>query len=253
MSIPAPRKSKKPPHGTTHSHIYGKLRSALMNGDFVPGQRLVVRDLAERFNTSPMPVREALRRLVSEEALFDHPNRGVLIPEATVAVISDLVRVRCSIEGSAAEWAATTITTDEIDEAENINGRMQAIANQPGSGVRDDYLALNRQFHFLIYRASRSPVLLPIIERLWLRAGPWLNIMRQGTTLGMGLDHHTEILDALHKGEGLRARRAVVADISDAADIMLRAANRGIPDLTGKPNHHERKKPAARRQTSSSG
>lgn len=216
-------KPKKPPHGTTHSHIYGQLRGALMNGDFVPGQRLIVRDLAERFNTSPMPVREALRRLVSEEALFDHPNRGVLVPEATVEVIVDLVRVRCSIEGSAAEWAATTIRAEEIAEAESINARMQAIAKRPGG--HDDYLALNRQFHFLIYRASRSPVLLPIIERLWLRAGPWLNIMRQGATLGMGLDHHAEVLAALHKGDGPAARRGIVADLSDAADIMLRAAN----------------------------
>ncbi len=239
--MPSPaRKPKKPPHGTTHSHIYGRLRSALMNGDFLPAQRLVVRDLAERFNTSPMPVREALRRLVSEEALIDHPNRGVLIPEATVEVISDLVRVRCSIEGSAAEWAATTITTDEIAEAEAINARMQAIVSHPDE--RQDYLALNRQFHFLIYRASRSPVLLPIIERLWLRAGPWLNIMRLGATLGLGLDHHAEILDALHKGDGQKARRAIVADISDAADIMLRAASRGSMDLNGKPPPQDRKR-----------
>lgn len=251
MPKTAPRKPKKPPHGTTHSHIYGKLRAALMNGDFIPGQRLVVRDLAERFSTSPMPVREALRRLVSEEALFDHPNRGVLVPEATVAIIVDLVRVRCSIEGSAAEWAATTITADEIKEAERINGAMQEIASEPG--VRDDYLALNRQFHFLIYRASRSLVLLPIIERLWLRAGPWLNIMRQGATLGMGLDHHADILDALHKGDGPRARRAIVADISDAADIMLRAANASLPETNDKAGPNERKKAASRRQSQPGG
>ena len=75
-----------------------------------------------------------------------------------------------------------------------------------------------------VYRAARSTVLLPIIERLWLRAGPWLNIMCEEATLGMGLDHHAEIIDALVKGDGERAKRAVATDISDAADIMLRAA-----------------------------
>ena len=101
-------------HGTTHERIYESLKEALMNGTFWPGERLVVRDIAERFNTSPMPVREALRRLVSEQALFNHPNRGVIVPSATVQSIADLQRVRCSIEGAATEWAASTITNGEI-------------------------------------------------------------------------------------------------------------------------------------------
>jgi DNA-binding GntR family transcriptional regulator len=210
-----------PKQATAHARIHAALRQALMNGDYRPGQRLVVRSIAEQFRTSAMPVREALRQLVSDEALFDHANRGVIVPEATVEVISDLTRVRCSIEGSAAEWAASTVTAAELDDIAELDRRMHERA---ASGAAAGYLSLNREFHFAIYRSARSPVLLPIIERLWLRAGPWLNIMREGSTLGMGLDHHAEILDALEKGDGVRARRAIVADISDAADIMLRAA-----------------------------
>lgn len=193
-----------------------------MNGDYRPGQRLVVRSIAEQFRTSAMPVREALRQLVSEEALFDHANRGVIVPEARVEVISDLTRVRCSIEGSAAMWAATTITPAELERIRALDNDMK---DRAARGAAADYLSLNREFHFVVYRAARSTVLLPIIERLWLRAGPWLNIMREEATLGMGLDHHAELMDALRKGDSDRARRAVAADISDAADIMLRAAS----------------------------
>jgi DNA-binding GntR family transcriptional regulator len=193
-----------------------------MNGDFRPGQRLVVRSLAEEFQTSAMPVREALRQLVSEEALFDHANRGVIVPEASVEIIADLTRVRCSIEGSAAGWAASTIVQAELESIRALDDEMKDRAARRAAA---DYLSLNREFHFAVYRASRSTVLLPIIERLWLRAGPWLNIMREEATLGMGLDHHAELIDALEKGDGDRARRAVAADISDAADIMLRAAS----------------------------
>jgi DNA-binding GntR family transcriptional regulator len=207
---------------TAHARIYTVLREALMNGDFHPGQRLVVRSIAEQFQTSAMPVREALRQLVSEEALFDHANRGVIVPEASVEVISDLTRVRCSIEGSAAGWAASTITRAELEGARVLDGEMKDSATR---GATADYLSRNREFHFAVYRAARSTVLLPIIERLWLRAGPWLNILREEATLGMGLDHHAEIIDALEKGDGERARRAVATDISDAADIMLRAAS----------------------------
>ncbi len=207
---------------TAHARVYAELRQGLMNGDFVPGQRLVVRTIAERFETSAMPVREALRRLVSEEALFDHSNRGVIVPEASVEVISDIVRVRCMIEGSATEWAASTITLSELEAIDALNERMKACTTVDGAGK---YLAFNRQFHFNIYKAARSPATQQIIERLWLRAGPWLNIMRGEATLGLGLDYHAEILAALRAGDGQKARRALVADISDAADIMLRAAS----------------------------
>lgn len=207
---------------TTHARVYAGLKQALINGDFLPGQRLVVRQVAERFETSPMPVREALRQLVSDGALFDHPNRGVIVPEATVEIISDLARVRCTIEGTATEWAASTITASELDHIADLNERMKGCTTVDTAG---EYLVFNRQFHFSIYRAARSAFMLPIIERLWLRAGPWLNIMRGEATLGLGLDLHAEILTALRTGNGRRARAALVADITDAADIMLRGAS----------------------------
>jgi DNA-binding GntR family transcriptional regulator len=211
---------------TAHARVYAGLKQALMNGDFVPGQRLVVRQIAESFETSPMPVREALKQLVSDEALFDHSNRGVIVPEATVQIISDLVRVRCTIEGSATEWAASTITPQELDQIEALNEKMKACTTVETAG---DYLAFNREFHFSIYRASRSSAIQPIIERMWLRVGPWLNIMRGDATLGLGLDFHAEIIAALRSGDGATARRALVADITDAADIMLRAASHTGP------------------------
>ncbi|HEV7275891.1 MAG TPA: GntR family transcriptional regulator [Devosiaceae bacterium] len=205
---------------SAHGRVYRGLKEALMSGQFQPGERLVVRVLAERFRTSPMPVREALHRLVSEEAVVDVANRGVIVPEVTTETISDLVRVRSSVEGAATEWAAATIGAAELAGLQEINDRMKEVAE---TGHTAEYLSLNRDFHFTIYRASRSQLIQPIIERLWLRAGPWLNLIREGATLGLGLDHHDEMLDALSRGDGVRARRALVADIADAADVMLRS------------------------------
>ncbi len=214
-----------------HWRVLASLKKSLMNGDFRPGDRLVVREIAEKFAMSAMPVREALRQLVNDQALFDHPHRGVMVPEASVAVIADITRVRCSIEGAAAEWAASTMDADELRQIQNLDRSMRLCTTR---GDAADYLALNRKFHFTIYGASRSPTMQPIIERLWLRAGPWLNIMRGEATLGLGLDHHVDIIDALQRGEGAEARRAVVADIADAADMLLRAATRADLPRSGR-------------------
>jgi DNA-binding GntR family transcriptional regulator len=207
---------------TAHARVHAGLKEALMNGDFLPGQRLVVRQIAERFRTSAMPVREAFRQLVSDEALFDHPNRGVIVPEATVARISELVRVRCSVEGTAAEWATSTISPEEIDELVRLNDGLHRCVD---TNALADYLSLNRRFHFTLYGAARSPMLQQIIEKLWLRAGPLLNIVRTDAAYVFGLLHHDEMIDGLRRGDSQAVRRALVADLSEAADIILRAAS----------------------------
>jgi len=220
--------------GRAHAVIYAGLKTALMNGDLKPGDRLVVRELSERFSTSAMPVREALRQLVNDEALIDHPHRGVSVPDVDMAVVADLFRIRATIEGSAAEWAAATIRVDERRQIRDINEAMK-VCVQTRRVL--DYLALNRQFHFTLYRAARSQALLPIIERLWLRAGPLLNVMRQEATIRQGLDHHTEIIEALEVGDGARVRRAVVADISDAGNVIQRAAPHWAPGRRNAVDH----------------
>lgn len=227
------------PTPTAQSHVYAELRRMLMNGTVLPGERLVVRDLAERFETSPMPVREALRRLVSEDALADTPNRGVVVPPVTVEAVSDLVRIRCMIEGGAAEWAAATMGGEELAEIAAINDRMEEGIEQ---GPTDDYLVLNREFHFRIYRAARSRTLIQIIERLWLRGGPWLNVMREDATIRFGFEHHREILAALRAGDGQRARRAVALDLADAGDIIMRRIGRpgDAAGGTGTPRRRRR-------------
>jgi DNA-binding GntR family transcriptional regulator len=207
------------PHGTTHEDVYARLKRAIMSADYVPGERLVVAKLEKVFGTSAMPIREALRRLVAEQALQNNPNRGVEVPQMTASRLMDLRRVRCEMEGKAAEWAALTITRPELARLQEIQAAMNRMA---ASESADGYLDLNLDFHFTIYKAARSPLLMPIIESLWMQVGPCLNTMRGEATLGLGMDHHEAMIAALHKGDGTAARAALQEDISEAADVILR-------------------------------
>jgi DNA-binding GntR family transcriptional regulator len=97
----------------------------------------------------------------------------------------------------------------------------------------DSYLVWNYEFHFTVYRAANSPILLPLIERLWLRAGPYLNSMRTEFTLGQGLDQHDLVIGALARGDGAAARAAVESELSEAAEVMVRALLNGPRDEEG--------------------
>lgn len=203
-----------------------------------PGARLVVSHLSKEFGTSAMPVRQALQRLVAENALIEHSNRGVRVPVLDALDLMDLRRVRCAIEGQATEWAAQTITSVELEKLAQLQTKMLATTD---ASHAENYLAWNMEFHFTAYGAARSPLLIPVIESLWLRAGPCLNIMRTETTLGLGLDHHDEVLDALTRGDGIAARRVVESELSEAAEIMIRSLGRmnDIPARKAKSSPQE--------------
>ena len=65
---------------TMQDRVYVELRQALMRGHFAPGETLIVRALSDQFGTSHMPVRDALSRLVAEQALEVLPSRSVAVP-----------------------------------------------------------------------------------------------------------------------------------------------------------------------------
>lgn len=209
-----------------HERVYNELRAALMTGQLVPGQSVTVRALADAFGTSAMPVREALRRLAAEQALQILPNRSVIVPRMTREKIEDLCSVRVVVEGMAAERAAAHITAAELDRLATLLDEM--CANAKFGGMRG-YLGQNQDFHFTIYGAARSPVLLPIIESLWLQIGPLLTLLNEDREISeyFAEKHHTDALEALRAGDGAAARAAIANDISEAADYLLELSGPG--------------------------
>ena len=79
---------------TVQERVYRELRQALIYGRFEPGQALTLHELAASLQTSPMPVRESLARLVSEQALETSSNRSVRVPAVDVRRLDDLLQAR---------------------------------------------------------------------------------------------------------------------------------------------------------------
>ncbi|AYG60210.1 GntR family transcriptional regulator [Rhizobium jaguaris] len=208
---------------TIQEGVYQQLRNALMAGNFDPGQTLTIASLAETFGTSNMPVREALRRLAAENALEVAPNGSARIPIVTLARLDDLCRARIAVEGLAAELGIPRLTATDIETLERIAAEQHAIGRS--SNVYE-LMARNQQFHFTIYRASGSDVLLQLIETLWLRFGPYMRmlsasvepLMRSGEIDPAG--PHLPIIEALKAGDFARARDGVVADIRRTHEIL---------------------------------
>ena len=203
---------------TLNEEVYQQLKHALMTGRIAPGSTMTIRSLAKSFGISPMPVREALRRLVAEHVLVLLPNRSVSLPIITRDRFREITRIRTSLEGLAAEEATPLVTAEALKKMAALNDEMEL----PGQTKRPEYLVKNREFHFCLYQSSRLPTLVKIIEALWLQIGPLLTIQQEEfASSGVIVQtQHRRLLKALKKGDAAEARDAIVNDIEDAAKII---------------------------------
>lgn len=202
---------------TVQDRVYTELRRALIGGLFEPGQVLTIRGLADALATSTMPVREAVGRLITEKALEALPNRSVRVPPITLERMDDLLRTRILIEGEAIALAASRMTPRQIAIIEGMLGEWDEMRALKQKKDVDREVTLNQSFHFEIYRACGSAVLIPMIESLWLQSGPCIRVAIYAFSEAGEVDtahYHRSIVTALAARDQQAAREALVADIS---------------------------------------
>jgi DNA-binding GntR family transcriptional regulator len=203
---------------TLRDHATRELRRALMEGQFEPGQRISIRGLAEKLGVSMTPVREAVARLVAERAIEAEPNRWMRIPLLTAAELRELRDIRVALEGLATERAAALATPVLLAELEQREADIVAL--RPRGDAKAMIPAIGR-LHFAIYRAAAMPALVQIIEGLWLRSGPYVNLLFGGYTQQDRGSLRAATLRALKRGDGAAARRSMEADIGNALDWVI--------------------------------
>ena len=198
-------------------YIYDALKQSCMIGEFEPGQKITLPQLATAFGTSQMPIREATNRLVAAKAMEAPPRRSLRIPLATVASLDSLLVLRLLLECEAARLAAREPNPDLADRMDQINSGMAVLAR---SDDLKSYLRKNQAFHFTLYEASGNPDMIDLIELLWMRYGPMMSIVRSGVLSGSGYTHHAAVIKAVRDGNAEAAARAIRADLVDAAGAI---------------------------------
>lgn len=206
---------------TLNEEVYEQLKQALMSGKITPGSTMTIRSLAGSFGISVMPVREALRRLVAEHVLILLPNRSVALPVFTRQRFNEITSIRTSLEGLAAEAGAAEVTPKMLEHMAEMTRLMES----RGIGNHTETLSWNREFHFTLYRASNMPMLVKMIESLWLQAGPLLHLQQRvfaEKKSPIYVRHH-QVLRAIKADRPTQVRDAIVGDIEDAAKIISAA------------------------------
>jgi DNA-binding GntR family transcriptional regulator len=212
-------------HSQLQHLVAQRLRAAILEGDLRPGQWLRQRQLAEEFNVSQMPVREALKELAGEGLVEHIPYRGVRVVGFSADDVEDLYAHRSLLEGMAAHAAALHITPDELAHLRSLHHQM---AERLATEYLAEYRALNRQFHQAIIVTSRRDYLTRTLLQMW-DAFPtmlWSNFAytaayslpaRDASDVG----EHEAIILALEKHDALTAERLVRQHIEEAGRILV--------------------------------
>jgi DNA-binding GntR family transcriptional regulator len=151
-------------HRTLAEKAFTALHEAIVTGRLEPGERLPIEDLAETFDMSPMPIREALRRLDSVGLVENVPHRGARVTELSAADLVEVYEARLALEPLAIRHAATRFDEEDRRAAETALARL--IAAYERDDVKEVWLA-HTEFHFALYRAAGSRWLLRLITPLW--------------------------------------------------------------------------------------
>ncbi|WP_424812985.1 GntR family transcriptional regulator [Roseococcus sp. YIM B11640] len=198
---------------------YRRLRLGLMEGAFAPGQKLSIRRIAAALGTSPMPARTALRRLATEQAVDVLPSGTAIVPRLTRAAFQELGAIRAELEPLAVRLAAPHLTPALLDELEAII-RSNRKAREENNA--EEVLRADRDFLFGLYRAAAAPMLLGVIEALWMRRGPhfwearWIIIGRVPAE-----NRHAEILASLRAGRHEVASLDLKGEIESTTAYLL--------------------------------
>ena len=207
---------KKP----AHEQVYQTLRAQIMFGELVPGQPVTIQGLTDSLGVGMTPVREAIRRLISDGALVFQGNRRVSVPLLSDSDVQQMIFARIAIESELSRRAAANITAPQIDQLERLDHQLDGTI---ADGDVGGYLHLNHEFHETLYSHADAPILSDLAARLWLRFGPSLRVVcgRFGTQSLP--DRHKDIIAALRAGDAESAAKATAQDIEQGMDLMADA------------------------------
>jgi len=201
---------------TLRQKVYEEFSESIIAGEWFPGQIFSLRELAEKMGVSIMPVREALWQMESEKIIIIENNKRMCINILNKKELKELYKVRLFLEIKLAETAFDNKNSLLINQLDKIYTEMEK--SLPDF---DQYMKLNKQFHFTIYMAANCNIYLDIVKSLWLREAPYFNVQNKIQHLGIQLEPHKRMLQAFIKSEKSTLTNALKEDIDSFLEYIL--------------------------------
>ncbi len=203
------------PFRTVEEAVANRIRRAILLGDLRPGTRILQAELAERMGTSITPVRAALRHLAGEGLIHIEPQRSVLVHKPTLAELAEIYEIRLLLEPTSMAKTAAAITNDELEAAARILDRLESEVDL------GEWCILNREFHALLVKASRSPRMTTIMTNLLSLSAMHnrISFSRSPQRMRLADQEHRRILASLRVHDPERAQAMALKHLESSRRV----------------------------------
>ena len=198
--------------------VYEQILSAIINGQVMPGERLIQEQIAAEINVSRTPVREALLRLEQEGVLEQTSRKGFSIRDISDQEVRAIYGAREAIEG----YAAFVVAGDGgAEKLAKIKAGVDAEL-APGERSLEQDFTLNRTIHRLIVEQTGNRVLLEMFDNIWNRGlSLWLFAATRAGQTKADPDAHLDLYCAIANGNPEAAHAALIAHVRDGLALHM--------------------------------
>ncbi|GIO57735.1 GntR family transcriptional regulator [Paenibacillus cineris] len=187
--------------------IYLRLKREIIAGELQPGTRLIVLDIAGKFQVSQAPVREALERMKQEGLINGIPNKGSVVSNITSKEIRDIFVLREIIEGYAVRTSMPTLSEDDYEQLEMIIRSMEeAVERDDTLGI----LELDMDFHGFFYKRCDNQAILELWNQMRTKVMRFMAISNRHHTTDLLAEWHRRLITVLQTGDGDAVEEAFI-------------------------------------------
>jgi DNA-binding GntR family transcriptional regulator len=207
--------------GDTVEDAYVRLRDLIVEGVYVPGQRLSQAKLMDVLRVGRTPLRNALSRLQNDGLVLATPNQGFAVAPVPISSAEEIYTLRLVVEPPLLEALAPGTTPEQLQRMEELLVRMERCLDDPTAFQR-----AHREYHAVERATFASPFIDELVMNMYrhLYRHQSTRLVRTRTPIDfLRLDRET--VDALVAGDWLRARRSLEFHLIDAAISFLVAAD----------------------------
>lgn len=199
------------PRGDPASHrVADHLREQILSGAIRPGEWIRQEEVAETFELSRLPVREALRMLAAEGLTEMHPNKGARVPRLTMREVDVVYRMREALEPLALAESLPHLDPADLTRLRTIQRDIES------NNDIQRFLDLDRAFHLDSYRCCTIEPLSSTVVRLWNSTQPYRRafVALSGPGRGWIINaEHNLLIDAIGRRDTVDAENVLRAHI----------------------------------------
>jgi DNA-binding GntR family transcriptional regulator len=166
-AVPAPARPLETRPQSLNEVVYAELRRQILWGEIGAGSTLSVRRLSEQFRVSPMPVRDAIRRLEAEDLVEVTPRSSTRVSLVSPDAVREIAEVRSRLESLAARLAVPNLRAADIRRLRELLRTMQSAATRNDT---EAWHQANAEFHRVVVHQSGNRLLIRMTDGLWDRS-----------------------------------------------------------------------------------